>query len=408
MEVIAESVAGYMENASWIRRMFELGNRLREERGPENVHDFSLGNPDLPAPPAVGQALRHMAETAGEKFAFGYMSNGGFPWLREKLARHLATEQKMPLAGEEVILGCGAAGVLNAFFRAVLNPGDEVLTFAPYFVEYGFYCENHGAKLKTIPARGDDFAPDPDALDKAISERTRAVLINSPHNPTGVVYGKDDLRRLAEILEKRSREYGRPIWLVADEPYRFLTYDGVEVPPVLPLYPYAVVIGSLSKNMSLPGERIGYLAVSPQLPEKKRLMDALALTTRILGFVNPPVIGQRILGEALGSGVDVAVYDRRRKAMAQALSDAGYEFVMPQGAFYFFPKAPGGDDIKFVELLLQEGILAVPGTGFGRPGYFRLAFCVDEDIISRAAPGFKRAMQKAKMQAEQDKSQAGK
>lgn len=396
MNVLSDSVTEYVRNSSWIRRMFELGAKLRKERGEENVHDFSLGNPDLPPPPAVARAMAKIAAEAGEKFSFGYMPNGGFPWLREKLARHLSSEQNLPLSASEVILGCGAAGALNAFFRAILNPGDEVVTFAPYFVEYGFYCENHGGRLKPVPSRPDTFAPDLDALENAITAKTRAVLINSPHNPTGVIYKQSDLQALTRLLENKSQEHGRPIWLVADEPYRFLAYDKKTVPPVLPLYPYAVAIGSLSKNMSLPGERIGYLAVSPRLPEKSELMAALALTTRILGFVNPPVVGQKILGEALGSNVDISVYEARRKAMADALTAAGYEFIMPDGAFYFFPKAPGGDDIAFVNLLLEEGILAVPGTGFGWPGHFRLAFCVDEDIIRRAAPGFAKALARAK------------
>lgn len=395
MNVLSDSVAEYVQNSSWIRRMFELGSKMRKDRGEDNVYDFSLGNPDLPPPPAVAKAMTRIAAEAGEKFSFGYMANGGYPWLREKLAAHLSSEQNIPLSGSEVILGCGAAGALNALFRAILNPGDAVATFAPYFVEYGFYCENHGAHLKPVPAQADTFAPDLVALEAAITEKTRAVLINSPHNPTGIIYRQSDLQALARLLENKSQQYGKPIWLVADEPYRFLAYDKKTVPPVLPLYPYAVAIGSLSKNMSLPGERIGYLAISPRLPEKNELMAALSLTTRILGFVNPPVVGQKILGDALGSNVDISVYERRREAMADVLAAAGYEFIMPDGAFYFFPKAPGGDDIAFVNLLLEEGILAVPGAGFGWPGHFRLAFCVDEEIIRKAGPGFSRALEKA-------------
>lgn len=390
MTILAKNIANHLNDASWIRKMFELGGKLKAEHGAENVYDFSLGNPDLPAPPQVGEALVKFAGRAGEPFAFGYMPNGGFPWLREKLAEELSREQGVALSGEDVILTCGAAGGLNAFFRAVLDPGSEVLTFAPYFVEYGFYCENHGATLKVARSRPADFSPDLDALERAINENTRAVLINSPHNPTGAVYSQSDLVALSRLLETKSQRYGHPVWLVADEPYRFLTYDGVKVPSVLPLYPYAAAISSLSKNMSLPGERVGYIAVSPKLREKGELMAALALTNRILGFVNPPVIGQQILAGALGAKVDASVYDSRRKAMARALD--GYDFLLPKGAFYFFPKAPGGDDVAFVNRLLEEKILAVPGTGFGWPGRFRLAFCVDEDVINRAAPGFARAL----------------
>lgn len=391
MTILADRVAGYLENASWIRRMFELGARLKAQYGDENVYDFSLGNPDLPAPLAVKEALGDFAQMAGEPFAFGYMPNGGFPWLREKLARHLSKEQNVRLEAEDVILTCGAAGAINAFMRAVLNPGDEVLTIAPYFVEYGFYCENHGANLKAIPALRETFAPDLDALEKAITPKTRAVLINTPNNPTGAIYSAQTLAALAHLLENKSQEFGHPIWLISDEPYRFLAYDGASVPSALPMYPYAVAISSLSKNMSMPGERIGYIAISPRLREKAELMAALTLTNRILGFVNPPVVGQHIMAKALGSNVDISVYANRRKAMARALKDGGYEFTMPAGAFYFFPKAPGGDDVEFVNRLLDEKILAVPGSGFGYPGYFRLAFCVNENTINNAAPGFARA-----------------
>ena len=391
MDVLSESVAGYLENSSWIRRMFELGAKMKAEHGEKNVQDFSLGNPDLPAPPEVGQALAEIADHAHEPLAFGYMPNAGYAWLREKLAEHLSKEQEIGLAGEDVILTCGAAGALNVFFRTALNPGDEVLTFAPYFVEYGFYAQNHGGQLKTVRTMPDTFAFDLEALEKAITPKTRVVLINSPHNPTGVVYSQEEIKSLALLLENKSQQYGKPIWLVADEPYRFLTYDGVKVPAILPAYTYSVAISSLSKNMSLPGERVGYLAVSPKMPERSRLMAGLTLSNRILGFVNPPAIGQKIFGAAIGSGVDVGVYARRRDAMARVLANGGYSFQKPAGAFYFFPKAPGGDDVAFVNRLLEEKILAVPGSGFGYPGYFRLAFCVDEDIINAAGLGFARA-----------------
>ncbi|MBO6170934.1 MAG: pyridoxal phosphate-dependent aminotransferase [Desulfovibrio sp.] len=394
MSILADSVAGYMQNASWIRRMFEAGGQLKARYGADKVYDFSLGNPDLPAPPAVANGLREFAAHAEEPFAFGYMPNGGFAWAREKLAAHLSKEQGVPLAADAVILGCGAAGMFNAFLRAVINPGEEMLGIAPYFVEYGFYVANHGGTFRAVMSKPDTFAPDIAALEEAIGPRTRVLLINSPNNPTGAVYSRKELQAIASLLETKSQQYGRPIWLVADEPYRFLAYDGAEVPSVLPLYPYAVVISSFSKNLSLPGERVGYAAVSPLLDEKDELMAALALTNRILGFVNPPVVGQHIMAAALGSQVALEVYAARRKAMAEVLSDAGYEFHMPAGAFYFFPKAPGGDDVAFVNALLEERVLAVPGSGFGCPGYFRLAFCVEEKVIRNAAEGFAKARAK--------------
>ncbi|MBQ9407389.1 MAG: pyridoxal phosphate-dependent aminotransferase [Desulfovibrio sp.] len=394
MSILADSVAGYMRNASWIRRMFEAGGQLKARYGADKVYDFSLGNPDLPAPAAVAEGLRAFAAHAEEPFAFGYMPNGGFAWAREKLAASVAREQGLALGAEDVILGCGAAGMFNAFLRAVINPGDEMLGIAPYFVEYGFYVANHGGTFRAVMSRKDDFAPDVQALEDAVGAQTRILLINSPNNPTGAVYSLDVLKDIVSLLERKSRQYGKPIWLVADEPYRFLAYDGASVPSVLPLYPYAVVISSFSKNLSLPGERVGYAVVSPQLPEKAELMAALALTNRILGFVNPPVIGQHLMAAALGSQVAVEVYAARRKAMAEVLRQTGYEFHMPGGAFYFFPKAPGGDDVAFVNTLLEERVLAVPGSGFGCPGYFRLAFCVDEKVIRNAADGFAKARAK--------------
>ena len=262
--------------------------------------------PNMPA--AVGEGLRRFAEHAGEPFAFGYMPNAGFPWAREQLAAHLSKEQGVDLEANDVLLTCGAAGGLNAFLRAVINPGEKMLTFAPYFVEYGFYVANHGGSLQAVMSRPGTFEPDLDALEEAIDEKTRVVLINSPHNPTGVVYSRKAVTSLCRLLENKSEQYGHPIWLIADEPYRFLTYDGVEVPSVLPLYQYAVVISSFSKNLSLPGERVGYVAVSPKLADRARLMAGLTLTNRILGFVNPPVVGQHIMAAALGSQVDVEVY----------------------------------------------------------------------------------------------------
>ncbi|MBQ7608812.1 MAG: pyridoxal phosphate-dependent aminotransferase [Desulfovibrionaceae bacterium] len=391
MGILANSVAGYLHNASWIRRMFEAGAKLKAEYGNDKVQDFSLGNPDLPAPSAVYEGLEKFLAHAREPFAFGYMSNAGFPWLREKLADYLTKEQGVSLTANDVILSCGAAGALNAFLRAVIDPGDEMLCFAPYFVEYGFYVANYGGNLKAIKTDESTFEPDPESLRKAISPQTKVLLINSPNNPTGAVYSKETLVALAAVLSEKSAEIGHPIWLVSDEPYRFLAYDGVSVPSVLPLYPYSVCVSSFSKNLSLPGERLGYAALAPDLPEKETVIAALTLTNRILGYVNPPVVGQQIMGHALGSHVDKSIYEKRRKAMAEVLTQAGYSYVMPKGAFYFFPKAPGGDDVAFVNALAKELVLAVPGSGFGLPGYFRLAFCVDETVIRAALPGFTKA-----------------
>jgi len=279
-------------------------------------------------------------------------------------------------------------------FKSILEPGDEVLCPVPCFVEYGFYVSNHGGVFRGVPSQPDTFALDLATVEAAITAKTRAFILNSPHNPTGQVYSREELRGLCDLLAKKSQTFGRPIFLALDEPYRFLAYDGVEVPSLLPMYEYAVVASSFSKSLSLPGERVGYLALAPQLENKAELMSGLILANRILGFVNPPVVGQFLMRAALGNEVDVGIYKRRRDAMAEVLRDAGYDFFMPKGAFYFFSKAPGGDDTAFVDKLAKELILAVPGTAFIGKGYFRMAFCVDEKVIYRAAPGLKKAIGK--------------
>jgi aspartate aminotransferase len=321
------------------------------------------------------------------------MPNAGHAWARSALAERLSREQGVPLAAEDVILTNGAAGGLNVLFKAILDPGDEVLSLAPCFVEYGFYVSNHNGVFRTVPTRPDTFAIDPGAVEAALTPRTRALIINSPNNPTGQVYGREELSSLAALLENASRKADRPIFLVADEPYRFLAYDGVEVPSLLSLYPHAVAASSFSKNLSVPGERMGYLALSPRMEDRDTLMSGLVFANRVLGFVNSPVVGQHLLRAALGSCVDAGIYKRRRDAMASVLSDAGYEFLLPKGAFYFFPKAPGGDDTAFVERLAGHLVLGVPGANFAGPGHFRLAFCVEESVIYRAADGLKKALQ---------------
>ena len=394
MNVVSAQMAENIAGGSMIRRMFEAGNELKKKFGEEAVCDFSLGNPDLAPPPEVSGEFRLLESRSREPGSLGYMSNGGFSWALDKLAAWLGRQQKTELTRQEVMLSCGAAGALNSFFHTVLEPGDEVLAIAPYFVEYGFYAANHGGILKTVPCRKNDFGPDIEAVASAISPRTRALIVNSPNNPSGAVYSAEDLRRLAEVLDAGSRRHGRPIYLVADEPYRFLAYDGCEVPPVLPLSPHAVVVSSFSKNYGLAGERVGYIAISPLLEGRETLMAGLVLSNRTLGYVNPPVVGQYLMAAALGTSTDdaLAIYARRRDMLAEILDEAGYEFMLPQGTFYFFPKAPGGDDLAFVERLKEHLILAVPGSGFGGPGYFRLSFAVPDAVIARSREGFARAI----------------
>lgn len=393
MALISKQISTYLEKASWIRKMFEAGAELKKKYGAENVFDFSLGNPDVPPPAEIKQGLHELAEMADKPFALGYMPNAGLPAAREKLAEHLSNEQQVSLSPQDIIITCGAAGGINAFFRATLEPGDEVVCPAPFFVEYGFYAENFQGKLVPVKSKPLTFELDIEALEKAMGPETRVVLINSPNNPTGRIYSEAELTALVDLIKKKSKEYGRPIFLVSDEPYRFLAYDGVKVPSVMTMYDHSIVVSSFSKSLSLAGERVGFLAVHPDMPDKQELLGGVTLTNRILGFVNAPVIGQILMEKAINARVDISIYEKRRKLMAKVLEEAGIKFTLPGGGFYFFPQAPKGDDQAFTQKLFQENILAVPGTGFGYPGYVRFAFCVPEDVISRSGPALKKACQ---------------
>ena len=391
MELINSGIRDAMGNSSWIRRMFEAGIELKKQYGADKVYDFSLGNPDLPPPPEVKRALTAIAGHADEPFAIGYMPNAGFTQIRELVARRVSAEQGRAIPGTNVIMTCGAAGGLNVFFRAVLEPGDEVIVPTPYFVEYDFYAGNYGGKLVKASSKDLTFELDIAAFERAFSPRTRAVIINSPNNPTGRIYTRDELAALAELIRAMEKKYDRAIYLISDEPYRFLNFAGSELPSVMGLFPHAVVIGSYSKNLSLAGERLGYIAVDAGIAGAEKLMAALTMCNRILGFVNAPALGQKILEACIDAEVDPAVYRERRDAMARVLDAAGIEYTLPQGAFYFFPKSPAADENIFIEALLKERVLVVPGRGFGRPGYFRAAFCVDKKVIEGAAEGFKAA-----------------
>ena len=393
---IAKKMQQFAEKSSWIRKMFEEGARLKAEYGAEAVCDFSLGNPDVPPPGRFQEVLRQVAadDTPG---MHGYMPNGGFPHVREKMAARVGAEQGVAVQGTDVLMTCGAAGALNVVFKTILDPGDEVVVLAPFFVEYHFYVDNHGGVVRVVPTR-EDFGLDLEALEQAVGPKTKAVLVNSPNNPTGQVYTADELARLGELLEAASERAGHVIYLLADEPYRAIVYDGVQVPSIFAAYHNSIVVTSFSKDLSLPGERIGYLAVHPDIEAKAELLDGLTLANRILGFVNAPALMQRVVAELVEAHVDVSVYARRRDLFCRILDEAGYEYVRPKGAFYLFPRVPG-DDVAFCGLLRQEKILAVPGRGFGAPGHVRLAFCVDEQVIRRAADGLARALEQAARQA---------
>ncbi len=394
MSVLASQIDTFLEKSSWIRRMFEAGIELKKTYGQDQVYDFSLGNPDLPPPPSIKTGLESFIQEADRPYFLGYMPNGGYPGIRARLAEWLSQEQGVQITGDDVLITCGAAGGLNSLFRAVLEPGDEVICPAPYFVEYYFYANNHGAELRPVPAHPLTFHLDHEAISKALSRKTRVVLINSPNNPSGHIYSRQELEELVDLIKSQSWENNRPIYLVSDEPYRFLTFDGHQVPSILPLYEFSVVVSSFSKNLSLAGERIGYALINPGMKGKERLMDGLVFTNRVLGFVNAPALGQKLLDYALGSHVDKSIYEKRRAVMDNVLQKAGYNFTPPQGGFYFFPQAPGGDDVEFVSKLQKERVLAVPGSGFGYPGYFRMSFCVEEKTIVNAAESLTKARQK--------------
>lgn len=391
---ISEKMKMFAENSSWIRKMFETGATMKAKYGQDNVFDFSLGNPDAPPPPEFNDVI---AEIVADKSPglHSYMPNGGYPWVREAIAARLSAEQNVAISFGDMLMTCGAAGGLNITLKAILNPGDEVIALSPYFVEYGFYADNHGGKLKVVTTTA-EFQLDLQAIEDALTEKTRAIIINSPNNPSGQIYPAADLAALGNLLAEASDKFANTIYLLADEPYRKIIYDQHEVPAIFPTYRQSIIVSSYSKDLSLPGERIGYVVVNPEIEEKAQLLDALTLANRILGFVNAPAMMQRAVAELQDAGVDISLYARRKKMICQVLADAGFQFVEPQGAFYVFPQTPIPDDVAFVAMLQEERILAVPGTGFGCPGHMRVAFCVPDETILKSAEGFKRAVDKAK------------
>lgn len=391
---VAKKINAMLEKSSWIRKMFEEGARLKAKHGAGNVFDFSLGNPNLPPPEKFNEILRDTVDACG----LGdhcYMPQAGYPQVCVSIADYLTREQGVAATCDDIVMTCGAAGALNVIFKALLDPGDEVLTPKPCFVEYGFYADNHGGVLKMVPTRP-DFTLDLDAMAEAITDKTKIVLINSPNNPTGQIYDRDSLLALGQMIERKSREIGHTIYLVSDEPYRKIVFDDAVVPSIFRCYPESVIATSYSKDISIPGERIGFAAVNPAATHKQELMAGLALTNRILGFVNAPALMQRVVAGMQGMSVDIGEYKRKRDLLCDGLADAGYDFTTPSGAFYLFPRTPTADDVDFVRALQKELILVVPGSGFAGPGHFRIAFCVDDETIVNALPGFKRVMRQYK------------
>ncbi len=391
---ISTKIQEMMERASWIRKMFEEGARLKAEHGAGNVFDFSLGNPNVPPPDGFKEALKETVNSLGDG-DHGYMPNIGYPFVRDSVAEYISKEQGAAVTGGDIIMTCGAAGALNTIFKAILDAGDEVITPAPFFVEYGSYVGNHAGVLKTVPTKS-DFTLDIDAISEAITEKTKAVLINSPNNPTGQIYSKESLQALGALLTEKGEQFNRTIYMLSDEPYRKIVYGDAVVPSIFAAHPNSIIACSYSKDISIPGERLGFIAVNPAATYKEALLGAMALTNRILGFVNAPALMQRVVAKVQGQSVDISLYARKRELLCDGLAEAGYEFTKPPGAFYLFPRCPIPDDVEFVRALQEELILGVPGSGFGGPGYFRLAFCVDDDTIVNAMPGFKRAIDKFK------------
>jgi aspartate aminotransferase len=372
--------------------MFEQGAQLKKQFGAERVFDFSIGNPNLEPPKEFFDVLQNEASTRAPS-RHGYMPNVGYTDAREKVAEYVSEQHGLDLFPEHIVLTCGAGGALNVLFKTLLDPGDEVIVPSPYFVEYDFYISNHGGICTTVPTE-DDFSLNTAAIAAAITDRTKAVLINSPNNPTGRIYSFETLRTLGNVIADASRRLKREIYLISDEPYSKIVFDNAVVPSVLQICPNSILVTSYSKDLSIPGERIGYIAVNPALEPLDDLMNGLAFAQRTLGFVNAPAIMQRVIARMQGVSVDTSLYQRKRDLLCGLLKDLGYSFVRPEGAFYLFPRSPVDDDVQFVRDLLQERILVVPGSGFGRSGHFRIAYCVEDAVITGAANGFERVAKK--------------
>ncbi len=387
--MINHMISDLNKNGSAIRAMFEEGAKMAKEFGKENVYDYSLGNPSVEPPVEICNAFVDIVKEEEPTVLHGYMNNAGFEDVRAAIAEHLNRLYGTAFTVRNILMTVGAAGGLNVILKTLLNPGDEVVTFAPFFGEYKNYVANFDGKLVIAATDAETFLPVPEVLASVITEKTKAVLINNPNNPTGVVYPEETIVAIADVLRAKEKEYGTSIYLVADEPYRELAYDGVEVPYLTKYYHNTVVGYSYSKSLSLPGERIGYLVLPDELDDVDEIIPGAAVANRILGFVNAPSLLQKVVGRCLDASVDVEIYNRNRELLYSKLTEYGYSCIKPQGAFYLFVKAPGGDDKAFVQAAKKHRILVVAGSGFGGPGYFRIAYCVDYSMIERSLPGFR-------------------
>ncbi len=381
-----------MEEGSWIRRMFESGIALKAQYGEDKVFDLSLGNPVVEPPPEFHQELRRLA-AAPIKGMHRYMPNAGYPETRQAVADTLKAETGLPFTAGEVIMTCGAAGALNVALKTILNPGEEIIVLAPYFVEYGYYIENHGG-VPVVVSTDQDFQLDLTAIEAAITPQTRGIIINSPNNPSGAIYPAEQLRQLADLLRRQESMHGGQIFLLSDEPYRRIIFDGLVYPQVFPHYEKTIAVTSHAKDLALPGERIGYIAVHPACPERQELVDGMIFCNRTLGFVNAPALMQHLVRSLQGVTVDVTDYQRKRDYLYTQLTGMGYSLVKPQGAFYLFPRSPLADDVAFVDALQEWKVLTVPGRGFGTPGHFRISYCVEDWVLEGAMEGFARVAER--------------
>lgn len=383
---ISNKINENLANASWIRLMFEEGERLRKILGPEKVYDFTLGNPDAEPPSAFKETLKKLADNPLPGM-HGYMSNSGYETTRQTIADNLAEKTGLPLNSSHIIMTCGAGGGLNVVLKTILNPGDEVIVLVPYFVEYRFYVDNHNGVVKEVPT-GAGFQPDIVAIGAAINLKTKAIIINSPNNPTGVVYSSDCLQKLADVLKQKESELGITIYLISDEPYARIVYDGVKTPPVFNYVKNSILVTSHSKDLGLAGERIGYIAVHPEAADAGLLIEGMVFCNRTLGFVNAPALMQRLVTHLQKEQVDLSRYLKKRDLLYAHLTEIGFKMVKPQGAFYMFPQSPLADDLEFIQVAKKYNILLVPGKGFGLKGYFRLSYSVPLQTVINSLPAF--------------------